>query len=133
MKTDELIAALAADASPVAPGSLRRRLALALLVATAVATALVLIRLGMRPDIHFAMRKAAFWIKTGYTLALAACGFSLTLRMGRPGARPGPALTLAPVVFAALAALAAARAAAQRRPGSGWTSGWATVGGSARS
>jgi hypothetical protein len=107
MKTDELIAALAANAAPVAPGALRRRLALALLVATAAATALVLVWLGMRPDIHFAMRKAAFWIKAGYTLALAACGFSLTLRMGRPGARPGPALAIAPVVFGALAVLAA--------------------------
>ena len=107
MKTDELIAVLAAHTPPVPPGALRRRLALALLVATAAATALVLIRLGMRPDMHFAMRKAAFWIKTGYTLALAACGFSLTLRMGRPGARPGPALAAAPAIFGALAVLAA--------------------------
>lgn len=108
MKTDELIAALAADAPPIAPGALRRRLALALLVATGAATALVLVWLGMRPDMHFAMRKAAFWIKAGYTLALAACGFSLTLRMGRPGARAGPALALAPAIFGALAVLAAA-------------------------
>jgi len=106
MKTDELIAALAADTPPIAPGALGRRLALALLVATAVATALVLVWLGMRPDVHFAMRKAAFWIKAGYTLALAACGFSLTLRMGRPGARPGPALAAAPAIFGALALLA---------------------------
>ena len=37
--------------------------------------------------------------KAGYTLALAACGFALTLRMGRPGARPGPALTVAPAAL----------------------------------
>lgn len=108
MKTDELIAALAADAAPVAPGALRGRLALACLVAVSAALAVVLVWLGMRPDLHFAMRTAAFWIKAGYTLSLAGCGFALTLRMGRPGARPGAALAVAPVAFAALAALAAA-------------------------
>jgi hypothetical protein len=108
MRTDELIAALAADAQPVPPGALRGRLALASLIATAAAVALVLVVLGLRPDIHFAMRKATFWIKAAYTLALGACGFSLTLRMGRPGAKPGAALVLAPAIFAALAALAAA-------------------------
>jgi hypothetical protein len=108
MKTEELIAALAADARPAPRVAPRGRLALASLVATAAAVAIVLIWLGMRPDIHFAMRKAAFWIKAGYTLALAACGFSLTLRMGRPGARPGLALAFAPAIFAGLAVLAAA-------------------------
>jgi len=108
MKTEELIAALAADAKPVQRGALRGRLALASLLAAAAAVAIVLVWLGMRPDIHIAMRKAAFWIKAGYTLALAACGFSLTLRMGRPGAKPGLALALAPALFAALAVLAAA-------------------------
>jgi hypothetical protein len=107
MRTDELIAVLAAEAEPVAPGAPRGRLALACLVALAAALAIVLIWLGMRPDIHIAMREAAFWIKAGYTLALTACGFSLTLRMGRPGARPGPALALAPTLFGALALLAA--------------------------
>jgi len=107
MKTDDLIAALAADSAPVAPMAVRGRLALASLVSAAVATAIVLLWLGMRPDIHIAMRTAAFWIKAGYTLSLAACGFALTLRMGRPGARPGPALAVAPAIFAALAALAA--------------------------
>jgi hypothetical protein len=107
MKTDELIARLAAETAPVPRGALRARLALASLLATAAAIALVLVWLGMRPDIHFAMRKAAFWIKAGYTLCLAACGFALTLRMGRPGAKPGLALAIAPALFAVLAGLAA--------------------------
>ena len=106
MRTDELIAALAEDAQPISRGALRGRLALASLAATAAAVAFVLIWLGMRPDMHIAMRKATFWIKAGYTLALAACGFALTLRMGRPGAKPGLAAALAPAVFAALAVLA---------------------------
>jgi hypothetical protein len=119
MRTEELIAALAADTVRVRRGVLRGRLALACLLATAAAVALVLVWLGMRPDIHIAMRKAAFWIKAGYTSSLAACGFSMTLRMGRPGAKPGPALAVAPAVFAALAALAAAElllAPAGQRP-----------------
>lgn len=107
MKTDELIAALAADARPVSPGALSGRLALGCLIAATAAVAVVLVWLGMRPDIHIAMRKAAFWIKAGYTASLAACGFVLTLRMGRPGARPGAAMAIAPIAFAGLAALAA--------------------------
>ena len=107
MKTNELIEVLAADAAPVAPGALRSRLGLACLIAATAALAVVLVWLGMRSDIHIAMRTAAFWIKAGYTLSLAACGFALTLRMGRPGARPGAALAIAPIAFAALAALAA--------------------------
>jgi len=107
MKTNELIAALAADAQPVAPSALRRRLALASLIAVTAGVALVLVWLHMRPDIHFAMRTAAFWIKAGYTASLAACGFALTLRMGRPGVKPGGALAAAPIAFAALAVLAA--------------------------
>jgi hypothetical protein len=108
MRTDELIAQLAADAAPVPRGRLRARLVLASLLALVGAVALVLVWLGMRPDIHIAMRKAMFWIKLGYSLSLAACGFALTLRMGRPGSRPGPALAVAPILFAALAVLAAA-------------------------
>jgi hypothetical protein len=127
MKTEELIAALAADARPTAPGGWRGRLALAVVIGAAAAVAVVLVWLGMRPDMHFAMRKAAFWIKAGYTLCLAACGFAMTVRMGRPGATPGPALAIAPVLFAALAALAATElllAPAGARPGDWLGDSW---------
>jgi hypothetical protein len=127
MKTNELIAALAADAAPVKPGALSSRLALACLVATGLALALVLVWLGMRPDIHIAMRTAAFWIKAGYTTALAGCGFALTLRLGRPGAKLGPAAAIAPAVFAALAVLAAVElltAPAGKMPGELMGSSW---------
>ena len=101
MKTDDLISVLAADTKPVAAGLLRGRLALACLIAAVAALALMLVWLHMRPDIHIAMRTAAFWIKAGYTLALAACGFALTLRMGRPGAgaREPARLTIAPAAL----------------------------------
>jgi hypothetical protein len=127
MKTDDLIAALAADTRPVAPGALGGRLTLACLIAISAGAAVMLIWLGMRPDLHIAMREAAFWIKAGYTLALAACGFALTLRMGRPGAKPGPALALAPAVCGALAILAGAElllAPAGHREGDWLGSSW---------
>ncbi len=42
--------------------------------------------LGIRPDLAHAIATSAYWIKFGYTLALAMIGFWLTERLGRPGA-----------------------------------------------
>jgi hypothetical protein len=108
MKTDDLIAVLAQDSAAVSPRRAPGRLALACLFAVLGASAILMLGLGVRPDIHFAMRTPAFWMKAGYTLALALAGFALTLRFGRPGRRPGngPLLVIA-VVFGALALLGA--------------------------
>jgi hypothetical protein len=107
MRTDELIDVLARDASPVARGTVRRSLMIAVGCAAAVSLAILLGWLGMRPDIHTAMRTMPFWMKATYTLALAASGFWLTYRLARPEGRTGRAWALPLLVIAVLAGLSA--------------------------
>ena len=119
MKTDALIAALALDTPAIAPGAVGRRLGLAGAAGGLAAVVLLLAWLGPRPDLHAAMRTADFWIKAGYTAALALGGAMLTARLARPGANPGPAPWLlgagALAAMWVLGALALARAAPGER------------------
>ncbi|WP_395650008.1 NrsF family protein [Brevundimonas sp.] len=86
MKTDDLIAALAADTAPTGAGTLRRRAGLALIPAALLILAGVILSLGLRPDLMIAMGGPTFWAKAAYTAALACAGFWLLDRAGRPGA-----------------------------------------------
>lgn len=110
MRTEELIDALAAD-TPAAPaGSAARRLALAALVGALAAFVLVA-WLGPRPDLARAVGEAAFWMKSGYALALAGAGAALAERLGSPGIRVGGRwlMAVAPVVgLAAIAGISSA-------------------------
>lgn len=105
MRTDELIEALAADARPVARGAMRRELMLALFGAAAVSFVIMLLWLGMRPDIHHAMRTTPFWMKALYTAALGAGGFWLTARLARPEGETGRAWMVPLAVVAVLVGL----------------------------
>ena len=73
MKTADLIAALAASAGPARPVPVARPIALACLAGGAVAVAILIAWLGLRP-MHEAMRSASFWMKAAYTLALSVAG-----------------------------------------------------------
>jgi len=105
MDTDDLIAALTADVSPVRRGAVWRRWGLAVLLALAVSAAVMAFGWGVRPDIHHAMRTSPFWMKAGYTLALGVAGLLIVERAGRPGVRLGWGLALAGVAVAAILAL----------------------------
>jgi len=118
MKTDDLIAALAADATPVRRGAVWSRWSLALLLAAAASALIMAMGWGVRPDIHEAMRTTPFWMKAGYTLALGAAGLLIVERAGRPGVRLGWGLALAAAAVAAIVALAAHELMAL--PMSGW-------------
>jgi hypothetical protein len=104
MRTDELIADLAAELKPTPPGALRIMLLTGLLIGGAAALVLMLSWLGLRPDLAVAARAAPFWMKAGYTLLLMLAGFALVDRLGRPGAsgRKAVVLILA-IAFAMLA------------------------------
>jgi hypothetical protein len=91
MKTDALIASLAADTTPVAPHAVGRRLSLACLAGAIAALALLLVWLGPRPDIGRALLTASFWIKAIYTLTLTLGGALLTARLARPEGLVGSA------------------------------------------
>ena len=106
MKTDDLIAALAADATPVPRGTVWRRWALALALALAGSILFMLMGWGVRPDIHQAMRTSPFWMKAGYTVAFGVAGLALVERSGRPGVSLGWGLALAGAGLAAILVLA---------------------------
>ncbi len=85
MKTDDLIAALAADTLPRL--TVGQRLLRALPAAVAVSLAGVLLIRGIRPDIGQALASAAV-LKTVVPLILAALAGALALGLARPEARP---------------------------------------------
>lgn len=88
MKTDDLIEALAAGLEPVKPARLSP-----LMVggAFAVALLIVVVLLGVLPNLAEAVRGPVFWAKAAYTGALAVASAWLVTRLGRPGAPMGMA------------------------------------------
>lgn len=103
MKTDDLINALARGAGAAEKPQWRRRLAITLIAGLAVAAALVVIGLGVRPDIG-AARMPIMW-KSIFSAAAAVVVLPLTLQLMKPG-RPLGWRIGAVVLFAALCALA---------------------------
>ncbi len=98
MRTDELIAALAADTRPVSSAVPQRRLAAAAAFGASVALILVLTWLKLRPDLGAAMGGGFFWVKAVYTAALGAAAFRAAERLGRPGVSAGTAWRVLGVV-----------------------------------
>ncbi len=84
MKTADLIADLANAATPVAPASPTRRLAVIIVAGAVLALAILLPWLGLRP-LGAASRLPSFWMKGAYTAALAVAAFLLSARLSRPG------------------------------------------------
>ncbi|MBV9509564.1 MAG: DUF1109 domain-containing protein, partial [Caulobacteraceae bacterium] len=129
MRTDELIALLAAETRPAASAGVRRRLALACLIGAAGAALLVFAVLGPWRDFAHAMHTSPFWMKAAYTLWLALAGYALAERTARPGMRTGQGLWwIAIAAFAAIAALALASLG--RTAPDHWRAAW--MGSSAR-
>lgn len=113
MKTDELISMLAGDAGAVAPRIWQQRYALALGAGFIGAMLLMILLLGVRPDITDAVRLPMFWVKLAFPAALAAGALLAAVRLSRPGVATGGAgaMLAAPVlviwVLAAMALLGA--------------------------
>ena len=114
MKTDELIAMLAHDAGAVAPRIWQRRYAGALGAGLFGATLLMVLLLGVRPDIADAVRLPMFWVKLGFPAVLAAGALLTAARLSRPGVSLGHvgAALAAPVLAIWLLAAAVLLAAA---------------------
>lgn len=105
MRTDDLIAALAADTSPVVRAAPQRALLLSAAVGAPIALALVLAWLGLRPDLAAALGGGFFWIKAAYTAALATAFAFAAERLARPGLMPRAALAAGGGIVALVVAL----------------------------
>jgi len=105
MKTADLIASLAAVSTPTPPARVGRGVTMASLLGAAIALVILIAWLGLRP-LGETIHMRSFWMKAGYTLALALAALIATARLGRPGGRLGAALALAGVAVAVLAMMA---------------------------
>lgn len=113
MKTDELIGLLARGPVAADPRAAGRAWGRAAALGAVCATVLVLLVLGVRPDLAQATHLPMFWGKAGFVAALALMALPLGRRLGRPGARAGllgwaPALPVLALWVLALAVLGAA-------------------------
>jgi hypothetical protein len=104
VRTDDLIEALAGDSGPSPSGSVSRTLALGLAVGAVVSFAVMVLWLGVRPDLMDAMRTGPFWMKFAYALSVAALGFGLIERLARPDGEGG---VFGPMLLAPLGVMTA--------------------------
>jgi hypothetical protein len=109
MKTDDLIALLAADTAPVPRRSAPAQIGIALAAGVVLAAGAMLLMLGPRPDLAQAVAGPPFWLKLLFPVALAAASFSALTRLAVPGvrARAGAVAVAVPLVLLWLVAVAA--------------------------
>ena len=107
MQTDELIAQLSTRLEPVKTGAVTRLLLCDALIGIAGSVLVMVLMLHPRRDMAIALTSVGMWTKLVYTFAIAAFGFWLVERAGRPGAdMTRPTLLLAlPVLAIALLAI----------------------------
>ncbi|CAI3804632.1 putative anti-sigma-F factor NrsF [Pseudomonas sp. MM223] len=108
MKTDDLIALLAAGEGPVDRHALARRLLLALLGGGLGAVLLTVAMFGVRGDLAQVANTPLFWAKLALPGSLALLALWLTQRLARPGVKGGLlwALLGLPLLLVWLGALA---------------------------
>jgi len=104
MKTDDLISALAADLAPVSKRAVARHIVFGVGIGASISIALLVLWLGLRPDLHDAMATGPFWMKVLFALSVAGLGFGLIDRLARPGGEGG---IFGPLIVAPLAVMIA--------------------------
>ena len=84
MKTDDLIAQLAADVPRVGRHAFARRIFVGIAGGAVVALLLLVLTLGVRPDLGHAMHGFPFWMKWTYTASLGVGAIVAVVRLARP-------------------------------------------------
>ena len=87
MKTDELVALLAAQADPGPRHAAARRFALALALGLPLSVAIMATEYGVRRDLVQALFWPMFWVKLVFPVCVAIAGFVIVQRLARPGVR----------------------------------------------
>ena len=107
--TEELIESLSASPVKVAPGAAGRRVAVGLGLGGAASAALMLVWLGLRPDLPQAVTTPMFWMKFGYAAVTGLITAAVLIRLSKPAARIGALPFAAAAPFAVVVAMAAMR------------------------
>ena len=89
MRTEELITLLARGPVAVEAGAWQRRYALALGGGVLGAGLLLMLSMGLRKDLAWAVHQPLFWVKIAFPAALAALAVVAVARLARPGLRLG--------------------------------------------
>ena len=119
MKTEDLIAALAADnETKAAPMS--RAFALDLCLGFLVSAIGFFLFLGLRDTFFASLDQPRFLFKFVFTLTMAATGLALAWRLSRPGADPGLARRAVSAGSGAGRGRLPARNGGASRPTNGW-------------
>lgn len=127
MKTDDLLAWLAADAAPVSHRAEARRFVATLALGAGGALALMLFLLGPRPDLGQTATLPMFWLKLAFPACLALAAAVAVQRLGHPGMRLGRLAigVVAPVaVIWLMSAFILMNAAPVDRPALIWGATW---------
>lgn len=129
MKTDDLIAMLASgpDVAATTPPGARWRTAATLGAGLLASVALMVILLGVRPNLAQLALQPAFWIKVGFVAAVCLAAWHASRRLGVPGANSRsllPWLALPLLLMWALGAVTVATAASELRDELFWGATW---------
>lgn len=89
MTTDDLIDRLTANLEPTPPWWVTRRILIGLGSGAFFSALLMIVWLGVRPDLMDAMTGTMFWMKFAYTLACSAVLAAALIRVARPGGSMG--------------------------------------------
>lgn len=111
MRTDDLIQSLGRELRPVSRHAVPARIAAGITAGSLIAASLLLLLIGIRPDLTDAMGSAAFWSKILYNLATATTAVWIVAKLARPdaGVRDLRILILPLIAFLPVAALELAR------------------------
>lgn len=86
LATAELVECLVLDLQPVSRVTIAGRLAVGLTVGISVAAAMLILIVGVRPDLGQMLRSVTFWWKGGYLLLTAIISLIIVGQFARPGA-----------------------------------------------
>jgi hypothetical protein len=84
VNTDDLITSLSSHVAPVRRGAVGRRILLGLVAGALLSIALMIMWMGVRPDLREAMHGFPFWMKWTYTFSLAIAALAMTAQLARP-------------------------------------------------
>ena len=122
MNTQQLIASLCTDVPRVPRYALAQRVGVGIASGGTITLLLVIIALGIRPDLRDSIHNISFWVKCGYTITLGIGASYAVTRLGRP--IPGSLRNLWPLTVPALILSAIAVGELTRTPSDQWLALW---------